>query len=76
MQVLAERRDDAGISMRNPPTFNEIRSLGGALLIERGWTKKQVQALMTHSESITEHYLEGHGYPADKVKGTEPENSS
>jgi enterobacteria phage integrase len=53
------------LNTNSPPT----RSLGGALLIEKGWTKKQVQALMTHtSESMTEHYLEGHDIPWTEVK--------
>jgi integrase len=68
-RAFADARDNAGVEGDNPPTFHEIRSLGGALLIERGWTKKQVQALMTHtSESMTEHYLAGHDIPWTEVK--------
>lgn len=68
-RAFADARDDAEIAQPNPPTFHEIRSLGGALLIEKGWTKKQVQALMTHtSESMTNHYLEGHDIPWTEVK--------
>lgn len=63
-RAFAEARDDAGIEGDNPPTFHEIRSLGGALLREAGWTVDQVQALMTHtSPSMTELYLGGHEAP-------------
>ncbi len=68
-RAFADARDSAGITGENPPTFHEIRSLGGALLLEHGWTKQQVQALMTHtSEAMTEHYLEGHDIPWTEVK--------
>ncbi|HGM5120963.1 hypothetical protein [Stenotrophomonas maltophilia] len=41
-----------------------MRSLGGALLRDAGWTTEEVQALMGHaSKSMTEHYLEGHDMP-------------
>lgn len=71
-QVLPEQltrgfqdaRDAAGIEGKNLPTFHEIRSLGGALLRDAGWSVEQVQALMTHtSPSMTEHYLGGHEAP-------------
>lgn len=54
----------------NPPTFHEIRSLGGALLIQHhGWTKAQVQALMGHAnETMTAVYLEGHELPWTEVQ--------
>jgi integrase len=68
-RAFADARDEAGIDSNNPPTFHEIRSLGGALLREAGWTLKQVQALMTHtSESMTEHYLVGHEVPWTAVR--------
>lgn len=68
-RAFAVARSAAGIEGDNPPTFHEIRSLGGALLIQAGWTKKQVQNLMTHtSESMTEHYLEGHDLPWTEVQ--------
>ena len=53
----------------NPPTFHEIRSLGGALLQqEAGWSLQQVQALMGHaSEEMTRVYLEGHERPWQQV---------
>lgn len=61
-------RDELYPTWENAPTFHEIRSLGGALLIEAGWTKKQVQDLMTHtSESMTAHYLEGHEKPWTEI---------
>jgi len=68
-RAFADARDEAGIESENPPTFHEIRSLGGALLRDTGWTKAQVQELMTHtSESMTEHYLEGHDAPWTEVR--------
>lgn len=64
-RAFADARAAAGIAGDNPPTFHEIRSLGGALLItEAGWTKEQVQALMGHgSIAMTTHYLGGHELP-------------
>lgn len=63
-RAFANVRDDVGITGKGAPTFHEIRSLGGALLREQGWTVEQVQALMTHtSPSMTEHYLGGHDVP-------------
>jgi integrase len=58
-------RKKLGIGGDNPPTFHEIRSLGGALLMtQQGWTKEQVQALMGHaSAAMTTVYLEGHDVP-------------
>lgn len=56
------------INADNPPTFHEIRSLGGALLKEAGWTNEQIQALMGHSNvAMTEHYLGGHEAPWQAV---------
>lgn len=61
-------RDSIGVTGKNSPTFHEVRSLGGALLMERGWTLEQVQALMGHaSESMTKVYLEGHDTPWQAV---------
>lgn len=63
-RAFADARDEAGIVGVNPPTFHEIRSLGGALLQEAGWTLQAVQALMGHSsETMTKVYLEGHKTP-------------
>jgi len=63
-RAFKDAREAAGIKGDNPPTFHEVRSLGGALLQEAGWTKAQIQALMGHaSESMTKHYLEGHEQP-------------
>ncbi len=58
-RAFADARDEAKIAGENPPTFHEIRSLGGALLQEAGWTLQQVQALMGHSsEAMTKVDLE------------------
>lgn len=68
-RAFAEARDLAGIDGDHPPTFHEIRSLGGALLRDQGWTLKQVQALMGHaSEAMTTVYLEGHEAPWSEVE--------
>lgn len=55
----------AGLKYTGPaPTFHEIRSLGGDLYRQAGWTLEQVQTLMGHaSEAMTRHYLEGHDAP-------------
>lgn len=67
-RAFADARDAAKITGENPPTFHEIRSLGGALLQESGWTLQQVQALMGHSsETMTKVYLEGHDVPWQAV---------
>lgn len=59
----------AGIAGPYPPSFHEIRSLGGALLSESGWSIEQVQCLMGHSSAaMTEHYLEGHQTPWQEVQ--------
>lgn len=63
-RAFADARDAAGVGGDNPPTFHEIRSLGGAMLREQGWTLGQVQALMGHaSETMTKVYLDGHEQP-------------
>lgn len=63
-RAFQDAREAAGITGSNPPSFHEIRSLGGALLSEAGWQIEQVQGLMGHSSaSMTEHYLEGHDTP-------------
>lgn len=65
---FADVRDAAKVGGENPPTFHEIRSLGGALLQEAGWTLQQVQALMGHSsEAMTKVYLDGHDVPWSEV---------
>lgn len=68
-RAFADVRDALEIGGGNPPTFHEIRSLGGALLMrQRGWTKAQVQALMGHaSETMTAVYLDGHELPWTEV---------
>lgn len=45
-RAFSEARDAAEIAVDHPPTFHEIRRLGGALLREQRWTSQQVQALM------------------------------
>ena len=63
-RAFQDARDAAGVGGDSPPSFHEIRSLGGALLSESGWSLEQVQTLMGHSSaSMTEHYLEGHDMP-------------
>ncbi|OBU70801.1 integrase [Stenotrophomonas maltophilia] len=67
-RAFAAARDAAGITGDAPPTFHEIRSLGGALLRDAGWTTEQIQALMGHGNaSMTEHYLGGHEAPWQPV---------
>ena len=52
-----------------PPTFHEIRSLGGDLYRQAGWKLEQVQALMGHtSAEMTRHYLKGHDAPWVEVR--------
>lgn len=68
-RAFQEARESAGITGTNPPSFHEIRSLGGALLSESGWRIEDVQGLMGHSSaSMTEHYLEGHEAPWQDVR--------
>ncbi len=65
-RAFDEARDACGVyaGSKNPPTFHEIRSLGGKLYLDSGWTLEQVQALMGHSSrGMTEHYLAGHDAP-------------
>lgn len=61
-RAFGEARDAAGVaaqlSPRQRPTFHEIRALGGRLYRKAGWTRDQVQALMTHADGkTTEIYL-------------------
>jgi len=68
-RAFQDAREAAGVAGENPPSFHEIRSLGGALVRDAGWTTEQVQALMGHaSKSMTEHYLEGHDTPWHEVQ--------
>ena len=61
---FSKARDKAGIASKHPPTFHEIRSLGGALLRKKGWSVEQIQDLMGHSATaMTKHYLAGHEQP-------------
>lgn len=68
-RAFQEARDEAGIRGEHPPSFHEIRSLGGALLSEAGWEIEKVQELMGHSSTtMTAHYLEGHEIPWQDVQ--------
>lgn len=68
-RAFADARELAGIAGPNPPTFHEIRSLGGALLRKAGWSEAQVQALMAHADvDMTRGYLEGHEQPWTEVQ--------
>lgn len=63
-RAFQDAREEAGITSANPPSFHEIRSLGGAMLTESGWTVEKLQGLMGHSSiAMTEHYLSGHDVP-------------
>lgn len=68
-RAFAEARDAAAVGGDNPPSFHEIRSLGGALLVQQQqWTEEQVQALMAHSDvQMTKEYLDGHERPWTEV---------
>lgn len=51
-------RDNVFPKLKNPPTFHEIRSLGGRLYLEQGYPKEYVQALMGHATvGMTDVYL-------------------
>jgi integrase len=68
-RAFQDARTAAGITASNPPSFHEIRSLGGALLSEAGCKIEEVQGLMGHSSaSMTVHYLEGHDTPWQEVQ--------
>lgn len=69
-RAFATARTAAGITGAGAPTFHEIRSLGGALLMtQAGWTKEQVQQLMGHSDvAMTTLYLDGHELPWSEVR--------
>jgi integrase len=68
-RAFADAREQAGVGGEDPPTFHEIRSLGGALLREQQTcTVAQVQALMAHSDAaMTAHYLGGHERPWTEI---------
>ncbi len=69
-RAFQDARKEAGVGGDNPPSFHEIRSLGGALMRDAGCATEDVQALMGHaSKSMTEHYLEGHDTPWTEVHG-------
>lgn len=60
-RAFDDARQAAGIDEQYPPTFHEIRSLGGWLYQQGGRELKDLQALMGHgSEEMTLLYLKGH----------------
>ncbi|WP_419403184.1 tyrosine-type recombinase/integrase [Stenotrophomonas rhizophila] len=68
-RAFQDARKPAGVAGANPPSFHEIRSLGGALLSESGWPIDKVQELMGHSSAaMKEHYLDGHEMPWQEVQ--------
>lgn len=53
----------------NPPTFHEIRSLGGDLHRQAGRSEEWIQALYAHStRDMTLHYLKGHEQPWTDIR--------
>ncbi|SDO71001.1 Site-specific recombinase XerD [Halomonas shengliensis] len=60
----------ARLEPRQRPTFHEIRSLGSKLLEDSGADLGEIQVLMGHAdESMTQHYLDGHGIRWQDAKG-------
>lgn len=64
-RAFSEVRDDLGIGKNDAkatrPTFHEVRALGGHLLEKAGYSTKDIQILMAHTdEKMTRHYLAGH----------------
>lgn len=59
---FSKLRNKAGIKPapgKKPTTFHEIRSLGGRLLVQQGYSEEFVQVLMGHTNiKMTEKYLE------------------
>ncbi|MCI1709125.1 MAG: tyrosine-type recombinase/integrase [Chiayiivirga sp.] len=72
-RTFADARDAAVAAgdlaaSEHPPTFHEIRSLGGVLLHLSAWSEANVQALMGHANStMTRVYLEGHERPWTEI---------
>lgn len=67
-RAFQDAREAAEVGGNHPPSFHEIRSLGGTLIRDAGWTTEEVQTLMGHaSKSMTEHYLDGHNVPWTEV---------
>lgn len=64
-KAFQKARDECGFFDAMPPaarpTFHEIRSLGGDMYIEQGYSKEYVNLLYGHTTiKMTEHYLKGH----------------
>ncbi|REM96264.1 integrase, partial [Mycobacterium tuberculosis] len=67
-RAFQDAREAAGICGENPPSFHEIRSLGGAMMRDAGCATEEVQLLMGHASKVmTEHYLDGHDAPWTEV---------
>src|SRR3546814_20702719 len=71
-RAFKDARDAAGITGKGAPTFHEVRSLGGALLQEAGWTVEQVTAAMgPASAAMTKTNQEGHEEREERRGGEE-----
>ena len=73
-KTFARLRDQvpaiARLEPRQRPTFHEIRALGSKLLEDTGADLGEIQVLMGHAdESMTQHYLDGHGIRWQDAKG-------
>lgn len=69
-------RDKAGVGAsegQTPPTFHEIRSLGGRALEDQGYPKEYVRLLMGHSSmKMTDVYLDSRGGQVKYVDAKAP----
>lgn len=70
-KAFSAARDKSGYyakAKQPPPTFYEIKSLGGDRYRQMGWPESQIQALYGHADrDMTAHYLEGHEPPWETV---------
>ena len=72
-RAFERARDEAGITDATPagelpPTFHEIRSLGGDLYRQAGKPETWIQSLMGHEDvDMTRAYLNGHARPWEAV---------
>lgn len=70
-RAFEDARDACGFfaGESNPPTFHEIRSLGGDLHRQAGRAESWIQMLYAHSDrEMTDHYLEGHEPPWTDIR--------
>lgn len=59
----------ANLSTEYPPTFHEIRSLGGAMLRQSGWRTADVRTLTDHaSATVTQVRPDGHEQPWTEIR--------